>query len=52
VAKAEAWARARGCPSLTVRSNVVREHAHPFYESLGFARIKTQHVYGKTLENR
>jgi GNAT superfamily N-acetyltransferase len=49
VAVAEQWARAQGLASLTVRSNVVREQSHPFYESLGYARRKTQHVYGKKL---
>lgn len=42
---AERWAVARGLPSLTVRSNAARLEAHPFYESLGFSRSKTQHVY-------
>jgi hypothetical protein len=32
-----------------VRSNVARELSHPFYESLGYERAKTQHVYRKTL---
>ena len=39
----------RGLSSLTVRSNVVRELSHPFYESLGYSRRKTQHVYHKAL---
>jgi len=46
---AEQWARARGLPWLVVRSNVTRESAHPFYESLGYSRRKTQHVYRKAL---
>lgn len=46
---AEQWARARGLPWLVVRSNVAREPAHPFYESLGYARRKSQHVYRKAL---
>lgn len=43
----EAWARQRGLPSVMVRSNVVRQESHPFYERLGFSRRKTQHVYVK-----
>ena len=46
---AEQWARARGLPALTVRSNAAREQSHPFYEALGYAREKTQHVYRKAL---
>jgi predicted N-acetyltransferase YhbS len=26
---------------------VVRAESHPFYERLGFARVKTQHAYLK-----
>lgn len=50
VAAAERWALERGLPSLTVRSNVLREESHPFYESLGYTRIKSQHVYGKAVD--
>jgi len=46
---AERWAKERGLSVLTVRSNVVRESSHPFYEALGFAREKTQHVYRKPI---
>ena len=50
VAVAEGWTRAQGLASLLVRSNVARDVSHPFYQSIGFARIKTQHVYAKSLE--
>lgn len=46
---AETWTVARGLSSLTVRSNVARELSHPFYESLGYSRAKTQHVYRKVV---
>jgi N-acetylglutamate synthase-like GNAT family acetyltransferase len=49
VASAEAWARARGLADLHVRSNIVRIESHPFYERLGFVRVKTQHAYRKAL---
>ena len=39
------WAAERGLDRVRVRSNVVRDAAHPFYLSLGFERHKTQHVY-------
>lgn len=49
VAAVERWAVARGCTQLGVRSNVARAESHPFYECLGYARTKTQHVYSKRL---
>jgi GNAT superfamily N-acetyltransferase len=39
------WAAKRGLKKIQVHSNVIRQEAHPFYESLGFRRSKTQHVY-------
>jgi GNAT superfamily N-acetyltransferase len=47
--QAEDWARARGCEALYVRSNVVREGAHRFYEGIGYAQIKTSRVFLKDL---
>ena len=52
VAVAERWALARGLSSLTVRSNTVRELSHRFYESLGYSRSKTQHVYSKVIASK
>jgi ribosomal protein S18 acetylase RimI-like enzyme len=49
VASAEEWARARGLTDLHVRSNIVRTESHPFYQRLGFVRVKTQHAYRKAL---
>jgi GNAT superfamily N-acetyltransferase len=49
VASLESWALARGAATLTVRSNIVRTESHAFYPGLGYARIKTQHVYRKAL---
>jgi N-acetylglutamate synthase-like GNAT family acetyltransferase len=36
-----------GMPSVRIRSNVVRERAHRFYERHGYARVKTQHIFEK-----
>ncbi|MEJ2735572.1 MAG: GNAT family N-acetyltransferase [Anaerolineae bacterium] len=47
--RAEDWARARGCETLYVRSNVVREDAHRFYEVIGYNQIKTSRVFLKEL---
>lgn len=46
---AESWARARGCASITLRSNVLRERAHSFYLRAGYAHIKTQKAFRKEL---
>lgn len=49
VADAEQWALAQGFEAIGVRSNVAREGSHPFYESLEYSRVKTQHMYRKRL---
>jgi GNAT superfamily N-acetyltransferase len=46
---AESWARKHDCPSMSVRSNVVRERAHDFYLRRGYAHYKTQKAFRKTL---
>jgi ribosomal protein S18 acetylase RimI-like enzyme len=50
VASVEEWAASRGLLQMSVRSNVVRAESHPFYERLGYTRVKTQHSYRKNLE--
>jgi GNAT superfamily N-acetyltransferase len=49
VSGVEEWARERRIDEVGVRSNVVRREAHPFYERLGYTRVKTQHAYRKGL---
>lgn len=49
VQAAERWAAGRGCAAMRVRSRVAREGAHAFYEREGYVRVKTQHVFEKTL---
>jgi GNAT superfamily N-acetyltransferase len=49
VAAAEAWVKARGHHRIRVRSNVLRERAHRFYERLGYAAVKRQAVFDKRL---
>jgi len=49
VAAIEEWAIQRGLAQLAVRSNIVRAESHPFYERLGFVKLKTQHAYRKQL---
>jgi GNAT superfamily N-acetyltransferase len=46
---AENWARRRGCTTLRLLSNIVRERAHEFYGRLGYDVLKTEYVFQKTL---
>jgi GNAT superfamily N-acetyltransferase len=49
LAAAEKWARQQKCHSVSLRSNVLRERAHQFYERLGYEHYKTQKAFRKTL---
>jgi GNAT superfamily N-acetyltransferase len=49
LAAAEEWARKHGCKSMSVRSNVIRERAHKFYERDGYEHYKTQKSFRKPL---
>ena len=46
---AEKWARGKKCESMSVRSNVIRDRAHAFYERQGYLHIKTQKAFRKPL---
>jgi GNAT superfamily N-acetyltransferase len=46
---AEEWARRRGCKGMNVRSNVIRDRAHKFYEVHGYEHYKTQKAFRKPL---
>ena len=52
MAAAEEWAVAHGFDEVILRSNVARPESHPFYESLGYTRTKTQHAYLKRVAAR
>jgi GNAT superfamily N-acetyltransferase len=43
------WALAENLGAMVVRSNVVRDASHEFYLARGFSRVKTQHIYSKSL---
>lgn len=47
--RAEEWARQNGCNIVTLRSNVIRERAHGFYERHGYVHTKTQKSFRKEL---
>ena len=49
VERAERWAKARRLGSVYVRSNIIRQEAHVFYQKQGYKIIKTQHAFRKTL---
>jgi GNAT superfamily N-acetyltransferase len=46
---AENWARRHGCTSMSVRSNVIRDRAHKFYERQGYELYKTQKAFRRAL---
>lgn len=46
---AEEWARSHGYEETSLRSNVIRERAHLFYENLGYRVNKTQKSFRKML---
>jgi GNAT superfamily N-acetyltransferase len=45
------WAGRNGFGTVRVRSNVVRERTHAFYERLGFRRTKTQVVFVRPIRS-
>jgi GNAT superfamily N-acetyltransferase len=47
--EAERWAKRHKCKSMSVRSNVIRERAHGFYERHGYEHYKTQKAFRKVL---
>ena len=51
VRAAEDWVVTQHLDVISVRSNVARPESHPFYESLGYTRRKTQHAYAKELRS-
>jgi GNAT superfamily N-acetyltransferase len=47
--RAERWAREKGCTAVALRSNVIRQRAHRFYERNGYEHLKTQKSFRKIL---
>jgi GNAT superfamily N-acetyltransferase len=45
-------ARERGCATIRVQSNVLRERAHSFYEGNGYLKVKAQYQLRKALSQR
>jgi GNAT superfamily N-acetyltransferase len=46
------WTLAENLGAIVVRSNVVRDASHEFYLASGFSRVKTQHIYAKSLPDQ
>lgn len=49
MAEAEAWAKGRGCSIVRLWSSAGRTAAHRFYEQLGYANVKTQYSFVRSL---
>lgn len=49
LARSEEWARERGCATIGLRSNVIRDRAHAFYERQQYRHVKTQKSFRKQL---
>ena len=49
LARAEEWAREAGCQAIGLRSNVIRDRAHAFYERHGYTHVKSQKAFRKQL---
>jgi GNAT superfamily N-acetyltransferase len=49
LARAEQWAGERPCKTIGLRSNLIRDRAHAFYERNGYAHLKTQKAFRKSL---
>ena len=47
--RGERWARENNCREIGLRSNVIRERAHAFYERHGYQVVKTQKAFRKKL---
>lgn len=45
----EKWASFQNCDAVLVRSNVIREDAHRFYNRLGYSHLKNQVAFRKAL---
>jgi GNAT superfamily N-acetyltransferase len=47
--RAERWAREKGCGVIGLRSNVIRDRAHAFYERNGYKHVKSQKAFRKVI---
>ncbi|HEY0703481.1 MAG TPA: GNAT family N-acetyltransferase [Candidatus Acidoferrales bacterium] len=52
LARAEEWVRDRGCDTVGLRSNVIRDRAHAFYLRESYQHTKTQKSFRKNLKQK
>ena len=48
----EKWARQKKCVGMSVRSNVIRDRAHAFYQRQGYEHYKTSKAFRKASSSR
>jgi GNAT superfamily N-acetyltransferase len=49
MADAEAWARAKGLPSVALYTSIGRDPAHAFYKRIGYVQVGTSHLMRRDL---
>ena len=49
IKETENWASGLGLKDIRIRSNIIRQEAHNFFQNRGFQNIKTQEVFSKHL---
>jgi len=50
IEKAQEWARAKGCITFRISSDITRIDSHAFYKHMGFTHIKTEQIFGRRVE--
>ena len=51
IEKSQKWATGKGLADIRIRSNIIRQEAHKFFQNRGFQNIKTQEVFLKRIPN-
>ena len=51
ISESEKWTRSKGLTDIRIRSNIIREEAHQYFQRKGFQDLKTQHVFLKQLNS-
>jgi N-acetylglutamate synthase-like GNAT family acetyltransferase len=51
IRQVEQWVGEKGCDTIYVRSNIIRQRAHGFYQELGYENIKTSLTFRKMLRD-
>jgi len=52
IRESEKWTSGLGLKDIRIRSNIIRQEAHNFFQKRGFQNIKTQEVFLKSVHNR